>query len=78
MNTSYMLCSVVIFFLLGISFVFVMDYVIAISGKLFNLTLRTNDGERNVISLDGNDDTKQSLLSEYQYEKIPLRDGPEM
>ena len=71
-----MLCSVVVFFLLGISFVFVMDYAIAISGKLFNLTVRKHDAHGNAIHAD--DDVKENLLSEYQYQKVPLRYGPEI
>ena len=77
-NTSYMLCSVVVFFLLGISFVFVMDYAIAISGKLFNLAVGKHDAHGNAIHADDDDDVKENLLSEYQYQKVPLRDGPEI
>ena len=76
MNTLYILCSIVIFFVMGILFVFVMDFAITISGKLFNFTQKTSD--ENIYIEHDNDVTEKLLKSEPDVEKVPFRDGPDI
>ena len=76
MNTLYILCSIVILFVMGISFVFVMDFAITTSGKLFNFTRKTSD--ENIDIEHDNDVTEKLLKIELDVEKVPFRDGPDM
>ena len=76
LSSLYMLCSIALFFVMGVSFVFVMDYAITMSGKLFNFPRKTSS---ETVSEDSDCDTKYKLLKgECDVVKIPFRDGPEI